>query len=128
VSGIGFGVFGPVWDTTMQRQLPPEVLSRASAYDWFGSMVLLPIGFAIEGWIASWLGVNGSLWLGASWLVVTVAVVLAIPSVRSMPNHPVGAQAERPAGLEMRPHDEEIDSGRGHALLGAERHPDPTIS
>ncbi len=86
VSGLGFGVFGPLWDTTMQRQLPPEVLSRASAYDWFGSMVLLPIGFAIEGAVASLLGVDGTLWLGASWLLLTIGAVLAIPSVRRMSN------------------------------------------
>jgi hypothetical protein len=98
VSGVGFGVFGPVWDTTMQRQLPPEILSRASAYDWFGSTVLLPIGFAIEGWISSWLGVNGSLWLGASWLVVSVAAVLTIPSVRGMPNHRVDDPQGSPDG------------------------------
>ena len=65
VSGIGFGVFGPLWDTTMQRQLPPELLCRASAYDWFGSTVLSPIGFAIEGSVASLLGISGTLWLGA---------------------------------------------------------------
>ncbi len=95
LSGIGFGVFGPVWDTTMQRRLPPEVLSRASAYDWFGSMVLLPIGFAIEGTVASLLGVAGALWLGASWLALTIAAVLAIPSVRRMSNltaEPVAAR------------------------------------
>jgi MFS family permease len=94
VSGLGFGIFGPVWDTTMQRQLPPEVLSRASAYDWFGSMVLLPIGFAIEGGVAAILGIDGSLWLGASWLLLTIVVVLSIPSVRAMSNavpEPAGA-------------------------------------
>lgn len=84
LSGAGFGVFGPVWDTTMQRQLPPEVLSRASAYDWFGSMVLLPIGFVVEGWISSWLGVDGALWLGGAWLLLTIAAVLSVPSVRNM--------------------------------------------
>ncbi len=88
LSGLGFGIFGPVWDTTMQRQLPPEVLSRASAYDWFGSMVLLPIGFVVEGWISSWIGVDGALWLGATWLLATIAAVLGIPSVRRMSNTP----------------------------------------
>jgi MFS family permease len=92
VSGIGFGVFGPLWDTTMQRQLPPELLSRASAYDWFGSMVLLPIGFAIEGSVASLLGISGTLWLGAGWLLLTVAIVLAFPSVRRMPNQRIGVE------------------------------------
>ncbi|MGH9046360.1 MAG: MFS transporter [Acidimicrobiales bacterium] len=93
LSGAGFGIFGPVWDTTMQRQLPPELLSRASAYDWFGSMVLLPIGFAIEGTMASLLGVNGALWLGAGWLVVTIGAVLAVPSVRRMSNETAGTLA-----------------------------------
>ena len=126
VSGVGFGVFGPVWDTTMQRQLPPEVLSRASAYDWFGSMVLLPIGFAIEGWISSWLGINGSLWLGASWLVVTVVIVLSIPSVRGMPNHPVVDGRGSPDGARMRwPDDTSIDVG-GAALAGFEGSATPT--
>jgi MFS family permease len=125
VSGVGFGVFGPVWDTTMQRQLPPEVLSRASAYDWFGSMVLLPIGFAIEGWISSWLGINGSLWLGASWLVVTVVIVLSIPSVRGMPNHPVVDGRGSPDGARMRWPDTPIDVG-GAALAGFEGSATPT--
>ena len=48
-AGLSFGVFGPLWDTTMQRELPPDVLSRASAYDWFGSLVLLPVGFSSWG-------------------------------------------------------------------------------
>lgn len=114
VSGVGFGVFGPVWDTTMQRQLPPEVLSRASAYDWFGSMVLLPVGFALEGWIADVLGVDGALWLGASWLVVTVALVLSMPSVRQLPNVRVGADG--------RPVDDR-SGGRELELLGAHNLP-----
>jgi MFS family permease len=103
LSGVGFGVFGPVWDTTMQRQLPPDVLSRASAYDWFGSMVLLPVGFAIEGWISSWLGIDGALWLGACWLLVTITVVLAVPSVRNMPNHRVDAEGPESARAGVRP-------------------------
>ncbi len=36
VAGIGLTVFGTLWTTTMQREIPPEVLSRVSAYDWFG--------------------------------------------------------------------------------------------
>ena len=94
VSGVGFGVFGPLWDTTMQRQLPAEVLSRASAYDWFGSMVLLPIGFAIEGSVSSLLGITATLWLGASWLIATVVFVLSFPSVRDMGNQRLVVPAE----------------------------------
>jgi len=83
-SGIGFGVFAPLWDTTMQRQLPPDVLSRASAYDWFGSLALLPIGFAIQGVMAGALGVRGTLLLGAGWVALSCVALLCVPAVSSM--------------------------------------------
>jgi iron(III) transport system substrate-binding protein len=28
-----------LFETTLQRQIPPESLSRVSSYDWFGSLV-----------------------------------------------------------------------------------------
>jgi MFS family permease len=84
VSGASIGVFGPLWDTTMQSQLPPAVLSRASAYDWFGSMVFLPLGYALAGTLARLLGIDGSLYLGAGWLVLTTAVVVSLPGVTSL--------------------------------------------
>jgi MFS family permease len=84
VSGASIGVFGPLWDTTMQSQLPPEVLSRASAYDWFGSMVFLPLGFALAGTLARFLGIDGTLYLGAGWLVLSTAVVVSLPGVTSL--------------------------------------------
>jgi len=31
--------FDTQWQTTMQREIPTEVLSRVSAYDWFGSLI-----------------------------------------------------------------------------------------
>jgi MFS family permease len=84
VAGTSFGIFGPLWDTTMQRELPPEVLSRASAYDWFGSFVFLPLGYALEGVFAHLLGVSGALWLGASWLALSTVAVLCLPSVTGL--------------------------------------------
>lgn len=84
VSGASIGVFGPLWDTTMQSQLPAEVLSRASAYDWFGSMVFLPLGYALAGTLAQWLGIDGALYLGAVWLVASTAVVVLLPGVTSL--------------------------------------------
>ena len=83
-AGASFGVFGPLWDTTMQRELPPDVLSRASAYDWFGSFAFLPLGYALQGVVSRLLGVTGTLWLGAGWLALTTAVVLALPAVTGL--------------------------------------------
>lgn len=83
-AGAAFGVFGPLWDTTMQRELPPDVLSRASAYDWFGSFVFLPVGYGVEGLLVRGLGLTGTLWLGAAWLVASTLLVLALPSVTNL--------------------------------------------
>jgi MFS family permease len=93
-AGLSFGVFGPLWDTTMQRELPPEVLSRASAYDWFGSFAFLPVGYAIVGVVSDRIGVNGTLWLGAAWLALTTGVVLTLPQVTGLVARPAAPLEE----------------------------------
>jgi hypothetical protein len=66
----------------MQREVPSELLSRVSAYDWFGSLVFLPVGYAIVGPVASVVGVHAVFVFGSAYLVVAVAAILLIPSVR----------------------------------------------
>jgi hypothetical protein len=82
LGGAGFAVFDTQWQTTMQREVPAEVLSRVSAYDWFGSLVFLPVGYAIVGPVASVVGVHAVFVFGSAYLVVAVAAILLIPSVR----------------------------------------------
>ena len=42
-------IFGVLWDTTYQQEIPHEKLSRLSAYDAIGSWALMPVGFAVAG-------------------------------------------------------------------------------
>jgi MFS family permease len=81
VAGWGLSTFSVLWDTTMQREIPPAVLSRVSAYDWFGSVAFLPVGYALTGPLAALLTVTGALWAAAGWTVLTTALVLVVPSV-----------------------------------------------
>jgi MFS family permease len=81
VAGAGLAVFGVLWETTLQREIPPEALSRVSAYDWFGSIATLPIGFACVGPISHLLGISGALWLGAGVALASTVVVLGVPDV-----------------------------------------------
>src|SRR4029079_15003070 len=37
-TGMGFALFYVFWNTTMAEQIPPHALSRASAYEWMGSL------------------------------------------------------------------------------------------
>ena len=74
-------VFGVQWSTTLQREIPAEVLSRVSAYDWFGSLILLPIGMAMAGPLATTIGGTKTLDLSGGLMIVLILAVLAVPSV-----------------------------------------------
>jgi MFS family permease len=51
-TGAGFALFDVFWNTTMAEQIPPHALSRASAWEWMGSLGLLPIGYLAAGPVA----------------------------------------------------------------------------
>jgi MFS family permease len=97
VSGVGIAVFGTLWDTTLQQHIPAAVLSRVSAYDWLGSVALIPLGYALAGPLASTLGVTGTLWLSAAWTVFGSATALAVPAVRRL-RTPLDAD-DRPSAM-----------------------------
>jgi len=84
LGGAAFAVFDTQWQTTMQREIPAEVLSRVSAYDWFGSLIFLPLGYAIVGPIASVLGIHAMFIIASASLIVGIAVILLIPSARQI--------------------------------------------
>ena len=84
VSGVGLAVFGTLWDTALQQHVPAAVLSRVSAYDWLGSVALVPLGYALAGPLSSAIGITTTMWLAAGWTVAGSAVALAVPSVRHL--------------------------------------------
>src|SRR5690606_27784131 len=47
VTGICLEVFGVSWMTALHQEIPEEKLSRISAYDWFGSVALVPLATAL---------------------------------------------------------------------------------
>jgi Transmembrane secretion effector len=56
VAGFGIGVFAVWWETALAQRIPPHLLSRVSAWDWMGSLALLPAGYLLTGPVASALG------------------------------------------------------------------------
>ncbi|HEV7758293.1 MAG TPA: MFS transporter [Acidimicrobiales bacterium] len=88
VTGLGVSVFATTWDTTMQRHVEPEALSRVSSYDWFGTVGTLPIGYALVGPISGVLGIDGALWLAVGAWITASLVALAVPSVRHLTDDP----------------------------------------
>jgi MFS family permease len=82
LSGAANGFGAPVWETTLQQRVPAESLSRVSSYDWLGSMAFLPLGYAIVGPTAAWLGAKTVLVAGAALLLASVPLLLAVRAVR----------------------------------------------
>ena len=82
MTGVTIGTV--VWTTTLQEHVPPRALARVTAYDFLGSVVSVPIGFALAGPIASLAGFNATL-IGAAVLMFTAGLAaLAVPSVRAV--------------------------------------------
>jgi MFS family permease len=92
--GLGLSVFNTLFETTVQRLVQPEALSRVSSFVWMLSGSLLPLGFAIAGWVGSYLGARDTLAVAAVWAVVSTAVVLAVPDVRNLRLEQAKAEAE----------------------------------
>ncbi|MGW0390079.1 MFS transporter [Streptomyces sp. NPDC003042] len=88
VSGAAIEVFGVNWMTTMHQEIPEEKFSRVSAYDWFGSVSMLPLATALAGPAETAFGRTPALWGCAALVVVVTAAVLAVPDVRNMTRKP----------------------------------------
>jgi MFS family permease len=73
LAGVGSEIFGVMWDTTLQQELPHDKLSRLSSYDAVGSFGLLPVGFALAGPIAAVIGDRATL-LGGGLLCLLVTI------------------------------------------------------
>jgi MFS family permease len=83
----GLETLGAVaWTTTKQRLVPPELLGRVSSFDWFISISLVPVSYAVTAPVAAAIGVRETL-LGAGVVGALVTVgFLFIPGVRA-PDH-----------------------------------------
>ncbi|HZX39661.1 MAG TPA: MFS transporter, partial [Streptomyces sp.] len=84
VSGVAIEVFGVAWMMALHQEIPEEMLSRVSAYDWFGSVAMLPLATALAGPAESLFGRRESLWGCAALVVLVTAAVLFVPDVRNL--------------------------------------------
>ncbi len=82
--GALLATFDVLWNTALTTHVPPDVLSRVSAYDYFGSVVLLPVGYAVVGPVAAAIGIAATLWIAAGAWVVLCAAVLGVRDVRQL--------------------------------------------
>jgi MFS family permease len=83
-AGFAFALGSVVWDTTLQRKVPPEKLARVASYAWMGAMVFLPAGYALAGPIAVAIGLKPYLLIAAGWIVASTLFVVRLRAVREV--------------------------------------------
>jgi hypothetical protein len=83
-TGAGFALFDILWNTAMAERIPAQALSRASSYEWMGSLVLLPVGFLAAGPAAEATSPETVMVVGAILTAVVLAVGLIPRETRRM--------------------------------------------
>jgi hypothetical protein len=94
-AGVGSAVSSTFWTSALQQQVPPEMLARAMAFSLTGSFALGSAAFTIIGPIAVVVGAGTVLGVAAAWGILSPAVVLAVPAVRSVTWRPQQVPASR---------------------------------
>jgi hypothetical protein len=84
LAGAGFAFWGVMWATTVQTQVPEQVLNRVYAYDVAGSIMSIPIGRALAGPAGALAGERQVLAASGIIAIVACLVLLAIPAVRGL--------------------------------------------
>ena len=82
--GITLDLWGAIWTTALQKEVPRDSLSRVSAFDGMGSLSLRPLGLAIAAPMANWLGLDHTLVILAILSGVVTLLTLAVPQVWKM--------------------------------------------
>ena len=86
-SAVGFAALSfsnAVWSTALQDRIPRQSLSRVSAYDWLGSRLFQPLGYALAGPAGAAIGIPATLLAGAALQASASVVVALVPAVRKL--------------------------------------------
>ncbi|MFI2643841.1 MFS transporter [Streptomyces sp. NPDC018610] len=84
VAGAGMSFWGVMWATSVQTQVPTDVLNRLHAYDVAGSLAMMPVGQALAGPAASALGAEHVLLVSAGISLLIPVALLSVPAIRGL--------------------------------------------
>ncbi|MGW2570707.1 MFS transporter [Streptomyces sp. NPDC001537] len=92
VAGAGMSFWGVMWATSVQTQVPPDVLNRIHAYDVAGSLAMMPVGQTLAGPAATAVGADHVLLAAAAMSLAIPISLLSVPAIRNL------IRADAPAG------------------------------
>ncbi|MDT9685881.1 MFS transporter [Streptomyces sp. TRM76323] len=82
--GVGITFWGVMWATSVQTQVPGEMLNRVHAYEVAGSVGMFPVGSALAGPAAGAFGTDQVLLVGVVFALFTAAALLAARPIRTL--------------------------------------------
>ncbi|MEU8989080.1 MFS transporter [Streptomyces sp. NPDC048558] len=84
VAGAGTAFWSVMWATSVQTQVPADVLNRIHAYDVAGSLAMMPVGQALAGPAAATIGTDHVLLVAGGMSLVVVAALLTVRPIRDL--------------------------------------------
>jgi MFS family permease len=83
-----------VWATTKQRLVPNRLLGRVSSFDWFISIGLIPVSYALTGPVSAWLGARTTLVVAGVLGALVTGAFLFLPGMRGVERATDGTPGE----------------------------------
>jgi MFS family permease len=83
-ASIGMAWGNTLWTTTLQQNVPASSISRVSAFDYMGTYVASPIGYALIGTVVAGFGVSPTLAATAGVGALSTVLTLSVASVRGL--------------------------------------------
>jgi MFS family permease len=124
---IGFAMSSGmvIWTTLMQTRVPRELRGRVNSLDWFVSIGLVPVSFALTAPVSAAIGIDATFILaGTVACVLAVGLLLIVPGLRERGEVVGEAGVGDGGGV----HPEDLDAlGAGEAGDGPD-HGEPVIA
>jgi len=100
-TGFGFSLLMIWWETALARHIPAGALSRVSAWDWMGSLALLPLGFLLAGPLAAAFGPRTVLGVGSAIGLILLLVGLLPHETRELRDFGSAEELAGKVGVEL---------------------------
>jgi DHA3 family tetracycline resistance protein-like MFS transporter len=71
-----------VWGTLMSTRVPPELRGRVHSLDWFVSIGLTPVSFALTGPVSTWIGIDATMVIAAVVPAALCVVLYVVAGLR----------------------------------------------
>jgi predicted MFS family arabinose efflux permease len=85
LAGAQLTLLNTFWETTIQEQFAPALISRVTSIDWLSSIATAPLGFALAGVAGdSSIGLANTLGIAAAIALAASVLIAAFPSIRAV--------------------------------------------